>query len=480
MKTQSDFIVVSKEKIKKIQEEAVKINKRKFDLFLNKKVIKKYNALIDTLGEGERRDVLTSSAVISSSGDNIDKNNYSNYGSQVQTIYDMYNNRTDYGGEFLRALLDFRVSFIAGAGISIIPADERKTIAKKVIKWINNFFIYNKYYGSQFLEDVLISEMEGKVLLLVFPNVNDGNVRIRSYNWFQTRYDVRMDDKDNQRIKQVLYKKNESEAMQNLGRPKELVYIKIGGSPDRINRTIPRIANSLQDLENISRAKYDIRKNNHYFGKIFPSFETNELKEAKALQNKINSIDWQIGKAYVGTAKVNYTEPSGRAVESLKQEIVQGIKNISLNIGIPVHYMAYPELLSNRATAENLLEVINAATIKERTKWTEGITELIRKAMKIAFDNGFINFYEPKAFQVKIDLSSYATLKQVMEIWYPLMTGDIIGEDTLRSLLPGIDPEKEKKIIEAQKEENIKRFQNSVGNEMENENENEEDENEKI
>jgi hypothetical protein len=283
-----------------------------------------------------------------------------------------------------------------------------------------------------------------------------------------------MSDKDNQRIEKVTFQKNEQDTATEVARPENLVYVKIGGSPDRVNRTVPLIANVLTDIENVSRAKYDLRKNNHLFGKSFLHFKTQTDKEAKSLNNSIQATDWQIGKGFAGNAEVKYIEPGGKASDVLKEEIIIGMKNISLNTGIPVQLLAYPELLSNRATADNMLEMTNSATIKSREIWEDSLTELIQKAMRMAFERGYIDFNEPDIFEIRLPLISYANLKQIQETWIPLADGDFISDDTVRNIIPGIDPIKEKRII------NINRMMNNLQKDLidEDEEEEKEDDNE--
>jgi hypothetical protein len=87
----------------------------------------------------------------------------------------MYNNRTDYGGELLRSVLSTRVSLIAGGNISIIPLEDNPK-ADKTIKWIKSFLKFNKFHSFRLLENVLISEMEGKDLLVIFPDNKFKNI----------------------------------------------------------------------------------------------------------------------------------------------------------------------------------------------------------------------------------------------------------------------------------------------------------------
>ncbi|MDP4879928.1 MAG: hypothetical protein NWR36_08580, partial [Opitutales bacterium] len=59
---------------------------------------------------------------------------------------------------------------------------------------------------------------------------------------------------------------------------------------------------------------------------------------------------------------------------SLTTEINTIAKIISGATGIPIHYLGFTDLMSNRATAEDLAELVNVTTSHEREAWKSGIT----------------------------------------------------------------------------------------------------------
>lgn len=418
------------------------------------KEFKKLKGQIQALEEGQRGDVLTTgvTGATTTSEAVVDRNNYRTYKDQVNQINEIYNNKKFYGGEFLRDVIDTRTSFIAGGGISIIGKTQ------KTNKWIDDFFKVNKFYGSGLLDVVKLSEMEGKCLIVLFPDKKKQKIRIRYYSYYRSNYNVEVDDFDNQKIKKVTYTKDEMSG-EEVAKPEQLVYVKTGGSPDTLNDTPPKIANALTDIENVSRAKYDLRKNNHLFAKIMPYFKTNDRAEANAINKAISAKEWQIGTGYAGTGDFSLVGPPSGATEAITKEILLGCRNISRNTGIPIHWLAWPEVLSNRATAENLLEVTNSATIQERNRWIEGLTEMVIKAMEMATENGFKDaVFDPDGFEIRLPLISYANLKQLQETWMPLQQAGYISEDTVRNIIPTINPSWEKKLIEKEKKENMERF----------------------
>jgi hypothetical protein len=130
--------------------------------------------------------------------------------------------------------------------------------------------------------------------------------------------------------------------------------------------------------------------------------------------------------------------------------------NISTNMKIPIHYLSHPEMLSNRATAENLLEVVNAGILQPRLIIEEALTELVKKAMVIGIERGVkgaVN--DPDGFQIKLNFATLSLLKQIAEVWMPLAEAEYVSRLSVMSRLPGINVNKELKQLKKEKEERM-------------------------
>jgi hypothetical protein len=310
--------------------------------------------------------------------------------------------------------------------------------------------------------------MEGKNLVLLLPDKKAEQIKIRSFSWWVNKYKLELDPYDNDDIKKITYRSKDEDAEEKTIAIEKAVYVKIGGSEDKVVDTPSRIHTILTDVENFSRAKYDLRKNTHLFGKIFPYWETQTVAEAKAINNSVADGDFQIGSGYAGTAKMSLLEPTGQATMAIKEDILISLKCISMTTGIPIHWLAWPEVMSNRATAENLLEMVKAGTVKERLIWQEAIREIIDRAMITAIDNGFANNKIIDDYQVRLPLISIATLKALQETWIPLEQGNYISKKTVRNQIPGIDPLEESELLEQEKEKAIDEspFQNGMAEKL--------------
>jgi hypothetical protein len=132
------------------------------------------------------------------------------------------------------------------------------------------------------------------------------------------------------------------------------------------------------------------------------------------------------------------------------KEIEALAKVISGATGAPVHFLGFPDLLSNRATAENLMELIYSSTLKERTAWTGAYKEIIAKAMAIYSDEAGGKL-DPAKINIEIPFVSEKNWAIVEKIFIPLSLGGKISDELLLSRIPGVNIKEEmarKKALE--------------------------------
>lgn len=442
-----------------LKEKRVKLQAMKKGFFQNNK-IKTVRREIQALEETQRDILNTQIANIFSNAQKIvDKNNYKTYESQVQGAYDMYFSTSDYGSELARGIVSTRVSLICGEGISII-SDKKQTR-----DYIQKFLENNKLFGSRLISIIRLGELEGKNLLILKPKQKDDKkyISVSSFSWNQNKYKVNYNKNDFDEIYNITYNTkgtiaSEQKIINMFAKTGSAVYVNLGSNDIIFQKdyTTNRLHCILTDIENYSRAKYDLRKNSHLFGKIIPYWKTQNIQEAKALKGSIDADEWEIGKSFVGSADFSLIAPPSNGVEVLIKDMLSALKNIATTTGIPIHWFGYPELMSNRATAENFLEVVNLSTKEERLIWEESFTEVIEKSMIMAIDNGFESNNIMGEFQVKLPVGSLALLKQISELWIPLWQDSLISKYTLQNMIPNVNPTVENKLIEKEKEEAIK------------------------
>lgn len=376
-------------------------------------------------------------------------NAYKTYDTQVTETYKKYNGLSDFGCQQTRAIIDLRTAFIAGEGISISCEDE------KTSDWIEKFLAQNEMNGLNFINSVKASEICGQSLIVLKQDKwydDSPYVRIRRIPYSaDTPYKPVYADK--------LYKDEIVDIKIKSGQEwtsldsKDYIYIRTGGDDSNSEKPVTKVGVVLTDLENYDRALKDMRRNNHIFARITPVWETGGDSETKALKTSLDATKWKIGEAFIGKAKFNYVTPGEGAHQNLTSELVATIKTISAVTGIPVHWLGYVDLMSNRATADTLYELIKNATIIDRQIWENSLYNLILKAQEIYINNGGEELNKLNAdYEVRLPLIDFNEfLNRVKGLNLSYMDG-AISLDDYRNALPGIDPLKTKRALE--KEEN--------------------------
>ncbi len=379
---------------------------------------------------------------VTASNKRIRKNNYMTYASQVEAIKEKYNANADYGNAMTGTIIDTRTAFICGQGINIVSDDEATG------EWVKKFLDDNDLNGTKLISMVQESEMEGKQLIVLKPTKEQ--VEVKLFSWTTNKYTVNTAKDDYEKIKSVTYKTDDGDTHKvEIDRA---VYVKVGGSDNCINDTPPRIASVLTQIDNYERALYDLREGNHLFGYPTPCFLTTSDQQSTTIQKAIDKNAWKVGQTYVGTAKMYYPAPPD-VYSGLDKEMSLNIKLISSRTGLPVHWLGWTDLMSNRATATELRDFVVAGTMKERLIWTEKITEMIQKAMTLAKDSSIDGaVYDPDGFTVTLPYITLEQVKALSETWLPLKENNVISMGTYRNMIPGIEPDEEARKIQEEKD----------------------------
>jgi hypothetical protein len=384
----------------------------------------------------------------------VDKNNYRTYAAQVNQIYLMFNGRTPYGSEILHSLLRTMLAFICGEGVSFTSEN------KATKDYIERFFKCNMI-DQYIFQMVRAGIMEGKHLTVLNKSKDkDGDpyIMITSFLWWVNRYTVWLNDY--WRIEEIKYKPQRTAPQEKTINLDSASYVQFGGTPADINNTPHKLHLCLTQIENASRGIYDLRKNAHIFGNIFPAFETQPgpqgWSDAERISKTQASNQWKVGHGFAGPAKVSIIAPPSGGSDVLKEDILMNFKLIATATGHPIHWLGWPELLNSRATAENFLEMVESATAEERRLWEWTLEDIVRKSMTMAIDAGFESNDIIDDFDIKLPMLSIKKLEMVQQVWLPLMEANIISEDTMRNLVPGIDPIYEKKMLDKEKKEKAK------------------------
>lgn len=378
-------------------------------------------------------------------------NAYTSYDAQVNETYRKYNSFAQFGCQQLRSIIDLRTAFIGGEGISVSCEDEATS------NWIEKFLDRNRMNGANFINAVKGGELAGQSLMFLKMSAwIDGNEYVKMlripYDTDQPYKPVYNDKLTRDEVIDILIKNNDglwiSAGLSNY------TYIRTGGDDVNAYGPVTKVGTVLTDLENYDRALKDIRRINHVLARITPRFKTTSDSETTALKKNLETIQWKIGQAFIGQADFDYATPDSGAHNNLVIELTATIKTISSVTGVPVHWLGYVDLMSNRSTAETLYELIKNATANERAEWEVSIYDLITKAQVMYIDSGGnelnkINY----DFEVKLPLIDFGDFVNRVRGLSMAYADEAISIDDYRNALPGINPIKTKRALEKEREE---------------------------
>jgi hypothetical protein len=236
---------------------------------------------------------------------------------------------------------------------------------------------------------------------------------------------------------------------------KEFVYKKFGGRIMNPNEAAPKIMKCLPQIESFDKALWDWRNINHIFAGPVLYAECEDQKEVDAFLVALDDKNFKLKKILAGTAKLGFIKLDVGGIDSIEKEIADLAKVISGTTGVPVHWLGFVDLMSNRATAEDLINMINGATTKERQTWIGAYEEVIKKAM-VMWNNtaekgmGPDKKLDPDKIKVDIPIITKMHYDRLEKIFLPAVIAGKISDKAFLTMIPGLDvkaemEEKEKK-----------------------------------
>ena len=422
---------------------------------------KKFKAAIKAARDEGQRSILFPPNINGDTGSITSaENEYTSYEKQVYELYQMYYAESQLGNDIARPVIDIRTAIIVSEGITV------KAKNKTTANWINDWLKLNGLDSNRLINFVLHGELEGKQLIKLKKVENKLTkkpyVKAIQILWEDIKYNINNDGDDKEEITQITFKENDKVKNFNLD---EIVLVKLSGKPTEFNDTPPRCANIIPQMKNYDKALYDLRAGNKLYGFPTPAFEAKDREGASETNTNVQATNWKPGITFAGTSKMYYPIPPA-SYETISKEMSLNAKLISAATGVLVHWMGWTDLMSNRATAEELEELLKNTTTTDRMIWAKGIKEMIMKAMRMSIDIAGDSVKLDDNFDIEIPYISLKYLQLLSNTWLPLQQMDVISMQDLRSKIAGINPVETEKQILKEKEENLKRMQESIRNDM--------------
>lgn len=361
----------------------------------------------------------------------------------VAAIVEKYKGYSPWGNQLVQRIVDTRAAFALGRGVRLKNVAEN---AEPEREFLDKFLEDNQLDG-QFANQLAVQkELEGQVLLKLEPRF-DGDefsgVRVVFLSWNDLRYEVIYENAGDRRPLGARWR-DPLTGREEQAPAEQTVFLKFN-APANSREGVPTLSGLLVEAEDIDRALRDWRKINRFFASPTPYFKTADAAGARDLYERLTDreVNWRVGKVFAGPADFSLVNMGGEGVESLRAEIETKLKILAGGCGVPVQFLGFPEFMSNRATAENTMEPVEAVSMAEREIWLAGFSELFSKAvaMRNEYASPAARKLRPGAVKPHIRFVTGAQIDALCRLYLPAFRAGAIDHETFLGLLPEVADE---------------------------------------
>jgi hypothetical protein len=367
---------------------------------------------------------------------NVSSNNYTSRAAQAAETIRKYRGQATKGNLLVKNIINTRSAFTVGRGLSYVGPDNEK-------EFVQAFWKANRVDLSYMQQLARERCFEGQVLLTLRPGA-DGMPQCRFLSWVDTSYDVLTSDYDYADVRGVRYSVgNHHSTLQ----PGEFVFFKFDTRLNSVEGT-PLLGGILNTIEDLDDALTSWRTMNNKFSKPTPYFQFEQEADAEAFQQRLTDENWTMGNPLAGAGVASMIQIGYGPYTSMKEEIAVKAQIISGHTGVPVHYFGFPDLLSNRAVADDLKTMFVSISETEQAEWERGLTDLLIAAA--AMYSATARERVAITGRARVEFVSEVAYKQIVEVWLPLYLDGAMTLETFLSKVPGVDENKEAPLVLAQ------------------------------
>ncbi len=336
------------------------------------------------------------------------------------------------GNLLTKNILNTRAAFTAGRGL-LYKGDPKSDEGK----FAAEFFRRNKFDLAYFRNLTRERCFEGQALLTLNPS-GDGVPLVRFLSWMDTAYEVTADARDYGAIAGARYRAGSLDVTIPLRR---MAFFKFDCRMNALEGT-PLLSGVLNSLEDLDDALATWRTLNTKFSKPTPYWKFLDENDAKAFQASLAAMNggagWQWGDALAGAGEGTILQMGYGPYTSIENEVTFRAKLISGHTGVPVQYMGFADLLTSKATADDLRDAVVLVSEVEQKEWESGMSDLLGRAMSL-YNSAKGAHLDVAKSEVQIELINDVQFKRVKEIWLPLFEKGAITLETLLEKVPEID-----------------------------------------
>lgn len=400
--------------------------------------------------EGQLIDALSGVSIGST---NTSGNGYTTLSSMVTETKRKYKNEADWGCPFVQRIINLRKALVMPHGIRLMPApgvkpdDSNYTAAKEVLM---RFIEFNDFNEGLAIELVKEGELEGNVLvdLRQWDNV-EKTVKVIYRPWSTYQYTIKVAPTDPSQITSVTWNPTTSLETPVTINSANFAFVYFNGMLNEF-KGIPTVGPVLTVCENLHKTLTHWNRFNSLFAKAMPVFECQTEAQVRHIEALINSHGWRLGDAVALVGKFSFATPDSTGVaSSLEGEIKADLQIIAGHTGVGPHFLGFPDLMSNRSTADSMGEPTEVVSTAEISLWKNFYEDMFDKV--IDKHNAQMN-KKVQTGLVKPQLLPMTDRQweRARMFWLPAARDRLVSQALFLENIPDVDAEKE---LERQEEE---------------------------
>jgi hypothetical protein len=377
-------------------------------------------------------------------------NPYTTKEAQVAEIIRKFHGIADYGNQFVQRIIAVKTSFVMPKGVGLAVEDAAADPAEAEMEFLEQFLDYNDLNQELALDLLKEKEIEDGILVRLDWNLADSQVEIRYVSWSDTRYALTPAVAGDYRyIGSASWTYEDRQVTLPW---EQFVYTAFNRRANSFTG-YPGLGSVLRECEDADKILRDWRKISHLFAKQTPYFKCKDRQEVDATTAAISDSGWKIGQSLVGTAEFSLVYPEGITVDLLMQELLNKVKMISGATGVSVHFLGFPDVMSNRATADAMQAPVEVVSQGELGRWLGFYEELFDKA--IVMRNRYLGPpLRPGLVKPQIVRYTPQQMTDAKDVWIPAFEKNLVSRREARAKLPDIQVDDEAAFAEiAEREE---------------------------
>ena len=367
---------------------------------------------------------------------------------KISELRKKYKGEADWGNQLVGVITDFNASMQWGQGIrTMAMGDQVRQKGEKPpeqIVW-EEFLDFNDLDAEGGLDLGVWGELDGQVLWFWDVDQKEKQVRVWTVPLLETRYQIEYDSRPWEPARAILYPEDpdKKEVLEN----DKFIFVKLRGIPNG-TYGVPTCARVIEEIEDLHKAQRDLRHINHLFASPTPVLTAEDDQARVRLETDLSGINWKIGKILilVGKDRFEFVSIPPDTPKPLIDEITVKVKFVSASTGIPVHFLGFPDLMSNRAVAMEDFQPAMIHAGKAQKRFVGGFEDLRSRILHVYGQLHGRN-YDPNAIDCVFPSPQKGVVKELVEAWLPVRLSKQISHKTFLIRIGVEDPDDEIKAV---------------------------------